>query len=77
MRPQALPTPGRNFWRGIFRATLLAVLFWGGVAWALSSCSPRTFKEVNKQAPEPPYAGQYHGGMDRARYLKVGEPLDD
>lgn len=75
MRPRALPAPSLKFWRSIFRAALLAVMFWGGVAWALSSCSPRAFQDVNKQAVEPPYVGQYHSGLDRAQYLRDMEPL--
>ena len=42
----------------------------------LTSCSPRAFNEVHKQAPDPPYAGEYHGGLDRAQYLKDEEPLE-
>ena len=42
----------------------------------LLGCSPRAFQEVNKLAPEPPYAGERHGGMDLARYLRVEEPSD-
>ncbi len=76
MRPRALPQPSRNFWRGIFRAGLLATLFWLGGAWAMPGCSPRSFQTVNKQAPKPPYAGQYHGGLDRAQYLRDTEPLE-
>jgi len=41
----------------------------------LGGCSPRAFSEVNKQAPSPPYAGQYHGGMDRAEYLRDEDPV--
>ncbi len=52
----------------IIIAVLLLVLFVAAVA-----CSPRAFQSVNKQAPEPPYAWQWHGGMDRAEYLKVTE----
>ncbi len=41
-RPPALPQPGRNFWRGIFRASLIAVLLWTGIAFALSGCAVAT-----------------------------------
>ncbi len=43
---------------------------------AMAGCSPRSFQEINKQAPLPPYAGQYHGGLDRAQYLRDTEPLE-
>lgn len=43
---------------------------------AVTSCSPRAFSEVNKQAPDPPYAGQRHSGLDRAQYLRDTEPLE-
>ena len=42
----------------------------------LTSCSPKSMATVNKQAPDPPYAGQYHGGLDRAQYLRDEEPLE-
>ena len=42
----------------------------------LSACSLRTTGTLNKQAPDPPYAGQYHGGLDRAQYLRDEEPLE-
>ncbi len=80
-RPPALPQPNRNFWRGVFRASLISLLFWAGVAWALSSCSPRAYREVNKLAPEPPYAGQRPPMLSGAlmyteKYLRDEEPLD-
>ena len=75
-RPPALPQPGRNFWRGVFRASLIGILFWAGIAWALSGCSPRAFQEVNKLAPDPPYAEQRPSYMDGAQYLRDTEPLE-
>ena len=79
-RPPALPQPGRNFWRAIFRASLISVLLWAGIAAALSSCSPRAFQEVNKQAPDPPIYGERPGLsgalMYTEKYLRDTEPLD-
>ncbi len=48
---------------------------------ALSSCSPRAYREVNKLAPEPPYAGQRPPMLSGAlmyteKYLRDEEPLD-
>jgi hypothetical protein len=64
-----------NFWRGVLRASLISVFLWCGIA-LLLGCSPRAFTEVNKQAPEPPYMGARHSGLDRAEYLRVTEPLE-
>ena len=41
----------------------------------LSACT-MTRGPVTKQATEPPYMGEMHGGMDRAVYLRVEEALD-
>ncbi len=48
---------------------------------ALSSCSPRSFQEVNKLAPEPPYARQRPPMLSGAlmyteKYLRDEEPLE-
>jgi len=52
---------------------LTMALIMGAALWG---CSPRAFDDVNKQAPDPPYAGQYHGGLDRAEYLRDEEPVE-
>jgi len=60
-------------------ATIQALLWIVGlplIAVFLFGCSPRAFNEVNKQAPEPPYVGERHSGLDRAEYLRDAEPLE-
>jgi len=57
----------------VYTVPLLMALIMGAALWG---CSPRAFSEVNKQAPDPPYAGQYHGGLDRAEYLRDEEPVE-
>ena len=47
----------------------------------LASCNPRAFQEVNKLAPEPPYAGQRPPMLSGAlmyteKYLRDEEPLE-
>ncbi len=48
-----------------------AVFFWGSYA-LLTGCA-MTRGPVTKQALEPPYASERHGGMDGAVYLRVTE----
>ena len=43
---------------------------------AMAGCSPRAWQDVNKQAPEPPYAGTRATGLDQAEYLRDREPLE-
>ncbi len=77
MRPAMIPRSDRPpFWRCAFRWYLLSFLLASLAAFAMPGCSPRAFTEINKQAPEPPYAGQRHSGLDRAQYLRDTEPLD-
>jgi len=60
-------------------ATIQALLWIVGlplIVILLLGCSPRAFDSVNKQAPDPPYAGQRHSGLDRAEYLRDTEPLE-
>ena len=74
MRPRHIPNSEKSSVRvvvGFALAFAMLVL----VA-LLTGCNPRAFQEVNKLAPEPPYAGQYHGGLDRAQYLRDEEPLE-
>ena len=74
MRPKHLPTKEGSAMRVV---TVFAVLFAGLIVLGfLTSCSPRSMATLNKQAPDPPYAGQYHGGLDRAQYLRDAEPLN-
>ena len=51
-RPPALPQPNRNFWRAIFRVSLISVLLWTGIALGLAQC---------RAALAEPYA-LIHGG---------------
>lgn len=57
------------------QAIIWAVLIWGAATIFLPGCA-MTRGPVTKQAPDPPYAGERHGGMDRAVYLRVEEALD-
>lgn len=43
---------------------------------AMTACSPRAYREVNKLAPDPPYAEQRPSYMDGAQYLRDTEPLE-
>ncbi len=74
MRPRHIPTSHGSAARIVlgFAVAFAALILIG----FLTSCSPRAFSEVNKQAPDPPYAGQYHSGLDQAEYLRDKEPLD-
>ncbi|MGI9490455.1 MAG: hypothetical protein ACR2RF_32100 [Geminicoccaceae bacterium] len=76
MRPAILPGNTRTPWRMIFRWGFLGLIFAMLAAFALPGCSPRAFNSVNKQAPEAPYWGERHSGMDRAEYLRVTEPIE-
>ena len=74
MRPKLIPKSEDSAVRVIvvfaIACALLVLLI------VVTSCSPRAFQEVNKLAPEPPYAGQRHSGLDRAQYLRDTEPFD-
>ena len=78
MRPRHIPTSHSSAARivavfAIVFAVLVAVNL-------LTSCSPRTFRDVNKLAPEPPVYGERPGLsgflLYTGKYLRDTEPLE-